>query len=29
VANITLVKNNARVGAELAVKYETMKTTHV
>jgi pseudouridylate synthase len=29
VANIALVKNNARVGAELAVKYETMKTTHV
>jgi pseudouridylate synthase len=29
VANIALVKNNARVGAELAVNYETMKTTHV
>ncbi|MEL3973541.1 pseudouridine-5'-phosphate glycosidase [Rossellomorea oryzaecorticis] len=29
VANIALVKNNARVGAELAVKYETMKTAHV
>ncbi|MGR3762771.1 pseudouridine-5'-phosphate glycosidase [Rossellomorea sp. NS-SX7] len=29
VANIALVKNNARVGAELAVKYESMKTTTV
>jgi pseudouridylate synthase len=29
VANIALVKNNARVGAELAVNYETMKTTYV
>jgi pseudouridylate synthase len=29
VANIALVKNNARVGAELAVNYESMKTTHV
>jgi pseudouridylate synthase len=28
-ANIALVKNNARVGAELAVKYESMKKTHV
>ena len=29
VANIALVKNNARVGAELAVKFESMKTTTV
>jgi pseudouridylate synthase len=29
VANIALVKNNARVGAELAVNYETLKKTHV
>ncbi|OAT80147.1 pseudouridine-5-phosphate glycosidase [Bacillus sp. MKU004] len=29
IANIALVKNNARVGAELAVKYKSMKTTHV
>ncbi len=29
IANIALVKNNAQVGAEIAVKYETMKTTYV
>ncbi|OIU70535.1 pseudouridine-5'-phosphate glycosidase [Rossellomorea aquimaris] len=28
-ANIALVKNNARVGAKLAVEYESMKTTYV